>query len=301
MLLGLVVCGLLHFTTSSPTSSNVTYSDMEARTEMFPLAAAAYSKQPQDCLNNRYTNATLKRQLFVVCGPLGRSDMCSGFTAVLHDKKAIVISFRGTTAFIQLVMEADQSVFYRKIPWIGGGYVSKFFYDGFITLWKAGIGDDFQALRTQYPTYDVWVTGHSLGAALASLASSYIITVNKVPSESVKLVTFGQPRVGDTTYAMAHDDQLAFSFRLVHWRDLVPHVPPLLFLDYYRHKSEVFYQDNMAVGVNFTVCYANESPNCSDGLQFPTSIWDHIHYFNVHVGHYGKHGCNTTLDSPEPQ
>ncbi|XGW26429.1 hypothetical protein V3C99_007218 [Haemonchus contortus] len=279
-----------------PAQLRPAYSDMFARVSMFPLAAAAYSNWPQECLHNRYTNATLKRQLNVTCGPYGSNDICSGFTAINHGDKSIIISFRGTNTFIQLVAEAELSVFYDKVMWPAGGFVSKFFYDGFIDLWRAGMKDDFNELRKMYPSYDIWVTGHSLGAAMASLASSYIIAVNKVPPEQVKLVTYGQPRVGDYIYAMTHDRQMGYSFRVVHWRDLVPHVPPLYFMDYYHHKSEVFYPLNMAIGANYTVCYANESPKCSDGLLFTTSIQDHLHYFNVDVSGYGIAGCNTTMD-----
>ncbi|KAK6011104.1 triacylglycerol lipase, partial [Ostertagia ostertagi] len=124
------------------------------------------------------------------------------------------------------------------MKWSSGGYVSKYFYDGFMDLWNAGMRDDFIALRAKYPRYNVWVTGHSLGAALASLAASFIIANDRVPSGRVKLVTFGQPRVGDHRYAWVHDEQMAYSFRVTHWRDVVPHIPPENFLDYYHHASE---------------------------------------------------------------
>ncbi|KAK6026445.1 triacylglycerol lipase [Ostertagia ostertagi] len=78
-------------------------------------------------------------------------------------------------------------------------------------LWYAGMGDDFAALREEYPEYEVWVTGHSLGAALASLASSFIIASNQISPTSVRLVTFGQPRVGDFFYAWAHDRQVRWT------------------------------------------------------------------------------------------
>ncbi|KAK6041707.1 triacylglycerol lipase [Cooperia oncophora] len=165
---------------------------MFARTEMFPLAASAYSDNPQKCLDNRFVNATVIRQLNVTCGPFEKSDICSGYTAVIHENKAIVVSYRGTSTFLQLIAEADLSVLYEKIQWKAGGYVSKYFYDGFMGLWKAGMGEDFKNLSATYPDYEIWVTGHSLGAAMASLASSYIITHNGVPSSRVKLVTYGQ-------------------------------------------------------------------------------------------------------------
>ncbi|PIO70398.1 hypothetical protein TELCIR_07748 [Teladorsagia circumcincta] len=94
---------------------------------------------------------------------------------------------------------------------------------------------------------------------------------------------------------------MAYSFRVTHWRDLVPHLPPENFLDYYHHASEAFYPLNMTIGANYTVCYANESDECSDGLLDPTSTQDHLYYFNVHVSTYGINGCNTTMDPTNEQ
>ncbi|PIO74992.1 triacylglycerol lipase [Teladorsagia circumcincta] len=313
MLLIFIFYGSLTFTLAYPPNpwwKLPTYSDELARSKMLPLAAAAYSNWPQMCLENRFTNAVLseaqskcnvylklKRQVNVSCGPLDDNDVCFGFTAVLHDNKTIVISFRGTTTFLQLVAEADLSVFYDKVPWIAGGWVSRYFFDGFMGLWYTGMGDDFAALREQYPEYEIWVTGHSLGAALASLASSYIIATNQVSPMSLRLVTFGQPRVGDVFYSWVHDRQMSYSFRVTHWRDVVPHVPPEMFELYYHHMSEAFYPLEMTIGTNYTVCYANESKKCSDGLFDPTSIKDHLHYFGVDVSEYGEYGCNKTMDA----
>ncbi|PIO61477.1 triacylglycerol lipase [Teladorsagia circumcincta] len=192
-------------------------------------------------------------------------------------------------------------------------------------LWTAGMKEDFRALRVKYPEYEVWVTGHSLGGAMASLAASYIIAEEGVPSTSVKMVTFGQPRVGDYQYAKVHDTQtvswfgfhdilelvgeqalaapvtpkvryeIAYSFRVTHWRDMVPHLPPKFFMGYYHHESEVFYHLNMAAGARYTVCHGDESEECSDGLFFALSVEDHLHYFDVDVNDYGLNGCNTTV------
>ncbi|KAJ1368717.1 hypothetical protein KIN20_029975 [Parelaphostrongylus tenuis] len=173
---------------------------------MLPLAAAAYSESPQDCLENRFTNATLKRQVTVQCDPI-KGDTCSGYSAVLHNDEAIVLSYRGTRGFFQLIEEFDETVFKRKSPWIAGGNVSEYFNNAFVLLWNAGMEDDFHVLRSQYPLYQIWVTGHSLGGALASLTASYIIATNLTLADSVRLVTFGQPRIGDEEFAFAHDDQ----------------------------------------------------------------------------------------------
>lgn len=68
----------------------------------------------------------------------------------------------------------------------------------------------------------VWFTGHSLGAAIATLAA-----VHWQGSASKALYTFGSPRVGDRTFAARASDAVP-SYRFVHAQDIVARVPPEL-------------------------------------------------------------------------
>ncbi|EYB84297.1 hypothetical protein Y032_0320g2411 [Ancylostoma ceylanicum] len=53
------------------------------------------------------------------------------------------------------------------------------------------------------------ISGHSLGGALATLAASNLVQLRVLANaDKVKLVTFGQPRVGDQAFAKAVDDQV---------------------------------------------------------------------------------------------
>ncbi|ULT95389.1 hypothetical protein L5515_011368 [Caenorhabditis briggsae] len=272
--------------------SLATYDDGVARNSFFPLAAAAYSSNPQKCLTAKFTNAQLRRQLNVVCDAV-KKDICSAYTAVLNDNKAIVISFRGTQGFLQLIEEADKSVFQSQSPWVAGGKVSKYFGDAFNTLWNAGMKDDVSSLLHKNPTFEVWVTGHSLGGAMASLAASYIVKNGIATGDKVKLVTYGQPRTGTTPFAVAHDAQMAYSYRVTHNRDIVPHIPNEGMEDYKHHKSEVFYKESMNPGASYKVCSsADESNDCSNGLLITASVSDHLTYFTKDVSQWGEAGCN---------
>ncbi|KAK6746668.1 hypothetical protein RB195_000129 [Necator americanus] len=285
-----LLLGLFAFSLAAPSSIDATYSDDVARNKMLPLSSAAYSNSPQNCLTNKFTNAVLKRQLNIKCD-LFKTDVCSGFSAVLNGDNAIVLGFRGTDGFLQLVQEADKSVLKSQVSWIAGGKVSKYFNDAFMSIWNGGMKDDFNTLRAKYPTYQVWVTGHSLGGAMASLAASYIVAAKLVPAANVELVTFGQPRTGNKEFSAAHDSQMPYSFRVTHWRDVVPHIPLEDMEGYYHHKFEAFYHNNMKNGATFKVCSADEDNGCSDGLDITTSISDHTHYFDVDVSDYGAKGC----------
>jgi triacylglycerol lipase len=71
----------------------------------------------------------------------------------------------------------------------------------------------------------VFITGHSLGGALAVLAAALLHFGSGRRIAGV--FTYGQPRVGDPAFSEAYDKALgSVTFRYVNDLDVVPHVPP---------------------------------------------------------------------------
>lgn len=90
----------------------------------------------------------------------------------------------------------------------------------------------------------LWITGHSLGGALAALfAWRFVMTYHYQPFSGV--YTFGQPRVGNWNFRNDYNsltDLCSHTFRIIHSADIVPHVPFLFGL--FRHnKHEIFFND----------------------------------------------------------
>jgi predicted lipase len=55
-------------------------------------------------------------------------------------------------------------------------------------------------------------TGHSLGGALAALAAAQTRVEGWRESGQITLYTFGQPRIGDYNFAIAHSHQIPNRF-----------------------------------------------------------------------------------------
>ena len=86
-----------------------------------------------------------------------------------------------------------------------------------ITRWKKELNEN----ETLPPIY---ITGHSLGGALANMAAA-ALSDNGI--EIAGVYTFGQPRVGDRTFvSQLHTRINGKVFRFVNNNDIVPHVPP---------------------------------------------------------------------------
>jgi hypothetical protein len=86
-----------------------------------------------------------------------------------------------------------------------------------------------------HPDLRWWFAGHSLGAALATIAAYLVGNVQA-------LYTFGSPRVGDARFAQVFAEADIPHYRLVHHHDIVPHVPiPLPPLFGYEHVGDLKY------------------------------------------------------------
>ena len=69
----------------------------------------------------------------------------------------------------------------------------------------------------------VWVTGHSLGAALATLATIRL-TNDGIPVNG--LYTYGCPRVGEVKFRSLFEENVtARAYRLVNNNDIVARIP----------------------------------------------------------------------------
>ncbi len=114
-------------------------------------------------------------------------------------------------------------------------------HQGFCTQADAILAD----LQQQQPQAGLerplWITGHSLGGALAILLALKLS--QKPGSKLAGVVTFGQPKVGDVQLSQAITAQLLpFYRRYVNQRDIVPKLPPL---PDYRHSGQLYYFDDL--------------------------------------------------------
>eukprot|EP00898_Chlorokybus_atmophyticus_P005814 jgi/Chlat1/6233/Chrsp44S05763 len=80
------------------------------------------------------------------------------------------------------------------------------------------------------------VVGHSLGGAFAAFCA-LDLKLN-FGYENVKMVTFGQPRIGNRKFSEFFNSQIPNAMRMTHQSDPVPHLPPLLGKGYRHFPTE---------------------------------------------------------------
>jgi len=125
-------------------------------------------------------------------------------------------------------------------------------------------------LKALFPTYSVKTTGHSLGAALAFMTQMSLIK----DVGDVTMVNFGQPRCGDKKFAAFATLKRHDSYRVVHYKDQVPHLPFNSFpLNFYHACTEVYEDlDGSVRTCSSTEC---EDGTCMDQWDFTQTSWDY--------------------------
>jgi triacylglycerol lipase len=110
------------------------------------------------------------------------------------------------------------------------------YHSGFMTA-LADIWDPlFEAAQTEIKSKDrpLWLTGHSLGGALALLAAWRFL---RRTVDVYRIYTFGGPMVGNDAAVKAFDQELEGKvYRFVHGPDIVPRLPTIsLIANSYSH------------------------------------------------------------------
>ncbi|KAK0406715.1 hypothetical protein QR680_018755 [Steinernema hermaphroditum] len=275
------------------------YSDEYARL-LLKLSAAAYNPHPEVCVqklmdkNDQWKVWGYKE---VTCDSEGNT--CAMYYMVSHVQKKLIIAFRGTIDKKQLDVETSESL-EADVDWYGMGLVDKYFYNALTSTWL--YTENFlRDPTTQHHT--VVFTGYSLGGALASLSAVKAVKLGIRPPHFVSLVTFGQPRVGNSIFANNHNRLVPNSYRIVHNADVVPHLPPCLDMGpygcdptalrrAYHHGTEVWYKNDMSPGSSYIICTrSDEDEHCSNSFGESFKVNDHLHYFGHMVSSYGLNNC----------
>ena len=162
-----------------------------------------------------------------------------------EDGRMGILAFRGTepTNFINWLTNAN------TVPTrFGGGHVHTGFLTNLEALWsyvstavnraRRGASPATNGVKTEASTHPtplqplehLYLTGHSLGGAMAVLAAAKIFGDQdfEVWRPLVKAIyTFGQPCVGDRAFATQCQERFGSrTYRHKYGRDVVPHLPP---------------------------------------------------------------------------
>lgn len=155
---------------------------------------------------------------------------------VLTSKDENIIVFRGTQTKAEWVKNINSKqqkyidpVTNQSYGWIHSGFLS--------------IATEINPLPAKLaqqldPSIPCYITGHSLGAAIATISALDIALKNSQLSKQIQLYTYAGPRVGDSTFAKKYSQLLPNSYRVVNLADSIPLVPPAMMGKNFIHIAE---------------------------------------------------------------
>lgn len=147
---------------------------------------------------------------------------------IFEDDEKRILVFRGTESAQDWLTDLDV----HHTPWLYGN-VHRGFKEAFDAVWP-------QIEPVGWDDKELFITGHSLGAALATLAVSRI--------GKGDLYTFGSPKVGDAKFVESFNKGHE-SIRFVNNNDIVARVPLTGYqhvgtLKYFTHKGQLWTNPN---------------------------------------------------------
>ena len=204
--------------------------------------------------------------------------------AIDHKHLFIIASFRGSSNIQNWVhnLEVKHIKPYDNYQDVS---IDKGFYNSLSAV-RENLYDSILNLNSIYENYDILITGHSMGGALASLTAFELIYLQNIKPEKIYLMTFGSPRVGNDAFKK-YMNIIPLSWRTTHYYDMIPHLPQE-FLDYIHISQEIWYNEENS---KYTICNDNddEDKQCSNSCAPTkcTSIDDHLYYLNISMGNDG--------------
>ncbi|GGH01354.1 lipase family protein [Silvibacterium dinghuense] len=205
--------------------------------EMYPAASAAYLAMttPQPPLPAGYTlvgTITANPQAAaaaVAAAPaaaqalphlLVSESSIFGLVCWNADEKSLIVAIRGTKTPIEWIADLD------AVPAIWPRYpAAGLVHMGFQLVYEH-IAASIKDLVAPYVAQadEIWVTGHSLGGALAIL-TAYDLAKSNPTAKVPELYTFAGPRVGNPIFAADFDTLIPQCQRIVNFMDVVPQLP----------------------------------------------------------------------------
>jgi hypothetical protein len=194
-----------------------------------------------------------------------------------------VLAFEGSQDLKDAKVDLN---FSKLVPYKNHPYAKV--HGGFWSAYKS-IHDEIYDLIKNHQVDNLMVVGHSLGGALATIASLDLAEVLGI--NNILMVSLGAPRVGNFQYAQLYDSKVDEYYRLTHGHDPIVQLPYRL-MGFHHIGHEIFYPDS---SLSYIECLEGENPRCSDSIARERSNFtDHGYYMNVKLVGCGN---NTNINT----
>lgn len=227
------------------------------------------------------------------------------YVGVAKDLNAIIIAFRGTQE--NSLQNWVEDLYWKQLDINYPGMPDAMVHHGFYfayhnTTLRPGVTCAVKRAKKLYGDLDIIVLGHSMGGAMAAFCALDLKVHHK--AKNVQVMTFGQPRIGNSVFASYYSKFVPNTIRVTHDHDIVPHLPPYYTFfprkTYHHFPREVWLYDIEYGSLIYSaekVCDGSgEDASCSRSVM-GNSITDHLVYFDVNLQADTWNSCKIVRDS----
>ena len=271
-------------TTTSPTSNNAegptSYSN-ELADKYARMCAFAYSHDSRP--NEDKHNDLLQQFECTLVAWRTFKDETSFY--ICKDDATIFVVYRGTDNMKNVVTDANLTM--SKFPTFGQVFAGSKVHTGFVKSYYSSRLELLNLMRVlledpNNKDHNIIITGHSLGGALASIASlDMAATLGVVGISRYKRLssfTYGSPRVGNIKFAEAYNAIIPNTFRIANTNDVIPKLPTRTNLFPYKHVGNYVRVDRDGP-VNLNPERRSKLLIDTNAIRFGAS--EHISYFSA--------------------
>jgi predicted lipase len=224
------------------------------------FSGAAYCTDPhigKETINNWSCKVCKKYPGVTATTFHGSKTDANGYVAYDPAKNEVIVAFSGTDPLSVANWIDDIDTKKTAYPYCSGCEVHDGFYRTFQSV-SATVLNLTKSMLSSHSGAKLFVTGHSLGAAMAAHCAAEFVHQGMKVSTSY---SYGMPRVGNQKLEEWFKSVVPGMFRLVHHKDPVPHLPANNW-GFHHMPYEVFYTKEYT---NYKVCnFEGEDSSCSN-------------------------------------
>lgn len=144
------------------------------------------------------------------------------FGFILESNDRIIVAFRGTNTSSDWISDAIA----RQSPFV---FVreSGLVHQGFLNIYRSARKQIMETLSKLSSQKQLYITGHSLGGALATLCAADVAVNTRFRAPAV--YTYASPRVGNPVFVDTFNRLCSNRQRIYNANDLVPQLPTILY------------------------------------------------------------------------
>lgn len=207
-------------------------------------------------------------------------------TNIYHsDRLGVVVAFEGTTKSPFSILKDANPILAEPKGCLAnaledGAKLMSSFQDAYLQV-QSEVKDEVKKVMDQYHESRITVTGHSLGAAMATICG---IDLHMNLHPVYRVFGFGCPRIGNVQFANSIDNNLKGRyFYIVNGQDWVPHQPPRD-LGYQHASGQIWI--NPANSIHWKLYPGQENHHGSNSVIQKITFADHHGvYFHSGLGH----------------